>query len=194
MAPKGSTEGLGGRLTSLAAGCCDCPCTSLGYYGTPTLVHRQEPPGLGHTRCRALLGQAQNRARARAAWVTPHLTPHPPRPPRMARVNCGVVGEIVGGFFIRKGEMSAPSLLISRGNRGSSRLPHKRREAWRRGFRGVHSPRSRGGERSPHPSSQFCTPATRLPCAWGGERWRRETGPSWAEAAGRSQFPAPSLS
>src|SRR3954466_3259185 len=38
----------------------------------------------------------------------------------MARVDCGVVGEIVGGFFIRNGETSAPSLLISRGNRGSS--------------------------------------------------------------------------
>src|SRR3954467_14434526 len=86
----------------------------------PTLVHRQEPPGLGHTRCRVLLGQAQNRARARAAWVTPYLSPYPPRPPRMARVDCGVVGEIVGGFFIRKGGTSAPSLLISRGNMVSS--------------------------------------------------------------------------
>src|SRR3954469_2649431 len=92
MAPKGSTEGLGGRLTSLAAGCCDCPCTSLGYYGTPILVHRQEPPGLGHTRCRALLDQAQNSARAHAAWVTLHLFLRPPRPPRAARVECGIVG------------------------------------------------------------------------------------------------------
>ena len=66
------------------------------------------------------MGQAQNRARARAAWVTPYLTPYPPRPPRTARVECGVVGEIVGGFFIRKDGTSAPSLFISRGNRGSS--------------------------------------------------------------------------
>src|SRR3954469_4984360 len=118
MAPKGSTEGLGGRLTSLAAGCCDCPCTSSGYYGTPTLVHRQEPPGLGHTRCQALLGQTQNRARARAAWVTPYPTPYPPRPPRTTRVDCGVVGEIVGGFFIRKGGTSTPLPPYKQGKQG----------------------------------------------------------------------------
>ena len=41
-------------------------------------------------------------------------------PSPTARVKCGIVGEIVGGFFIRKGETSAPSLFISRGNRGSS--------------------------------------------------------------------------
>src|SRR3954469_4570697 len=116
MAPKGSTEGLGGRLTSLAAGCCDCPCTSLGYYGTPTLVHRQEPPGLGHTRCRALLGQAQNSARARAAWVTLHLLLHPPRPPRTARVERGIMGRgvrDVGG--VRGAE---PRRHASRRNKG----------------------------------------------------------------------------
>ena len=66
------------------------------------------------------MGQAQNRARARAAWVTPYLSPYPPCPPPTACIECGVVGEIVGGFFIRKDETSAPSLFISRGNRGSS--------------------------------------------------------------------------
>src|SRR4051812_20590694 len=33
--------------------------------------------------------------------------------------------------------------------------------------------------------------ATRPPCAWGGRRWRQETGPSLVGAAGRSRFPAP---
>ena len=28
---KGTTEDLGGHPASLAAGCCDCPCTSSGY-------------------------------------------------------------------------------------------------------------------------------------------------------------------
>ena len=28
---KGTTEDLGGHPESLAAGCCDCPCTSSGY-------------------------------------------------------------------------------------------------------------------------------------------------------------------
>ena len=28
---KGTTEDLGGRPASLAAGCCNCPCTSSGY-------------------------------------------------------------------------------------------------------------------------------------------------------------------
>src|SRR3954467_3904436 len=31
MAQKGTTESLGDRLASLAAGCYDCPCTSSGY-------------------------------------------------------------------------------------------------------------------------------------------------------------------
>ena len=66
------------------------------------------------------MGQAQNRARAHAAWATPNLAPYPPRPPRTAPVECGIVGEIVGAFFIRKDGTSAPSLFISRGNRGSS--------------------------------------------------------------------------
>src|SRR3954469_21082559 len=96
MAQEGTMEGLGDRLVGLVAGCYDCPCTSSGYQGTPILVHRQEPPGLGHTRRRALLGQAQNSARARAAWVTLHLLLRPPRPPRTARVERGIVGGMRG--------------------------------------------------------------------------------------------------
>src|SRR3954466_7284600 len=42
-----------------------------------------------------------------------------------------------------------------------------KRTGSRRGFRGVRSPRSRGGERSPHPSPRLCTPATWSPCTWG---------------------------
>src|SRR5918994_74405 len=60
-----------------------------------------------------------------------------------------------------------------------------------RGLQGVHTPRSRGGERSLHPSPRFCMFATCPPCAWGGKRWRRETRPSLVAAAGRSRFPAP---
>ena len=71
---------------------------------------------MGQTWCRALLGQAQDRARAHADWATPNLAPYPPRSPLTARVECGVVGEIVGGFFIRKDETSSPSPFISRGN------------------------------------------------------------------------------
>src|SRR3954462_8957917 len=44
-AQKGTMESFGDCLASLAAGSYDCPCTSSGYQGTPTLVHRQEPPG-----------------------------------------------------------------------------------------------------------------------------------------------------
>ena len=73
------------------------PVHKFGVLGYPILVHRQEPPGLGQTRCRALLGQAQDRARAHADWATPNLAPYPPRSPITARVECGIVGEIVGG-------------------------------------------------------------------------------------------------
>ena len=45
-----------------------------------------------------------------------------------------------------------------------------------RGFRDVHSPRSRGGARPPHLSPWFCIPATRLPCAWGHGRWSGKLG------------------
>ena len=90
-----------------------------GTKGTPTLVHRQEPPGLGHTRCRALLGQAKNSARARAACGTPYPTPYPRRPPLTARVNRGVVGEIVACFFNGKMRNVPHFPLKSRGSRGS---------------------------------------------------------------------------
>ena len=66
------------------------------------------------------MGQVQGRARAHADWATPNLALYPPRSPLTARVGCGVVGEIMGGFFIRKDFTSAPSLFISRGNMGSS--------------------------------------------------------------------------
>ena len=59
------------------------------------------------------------------------------------------------------------------------------------GLQGIHTPQSRGAERSLHPSPRFCTFATRPSCAWGGKRWRRETGPSLVRAAGRSRFLAP---
>src|SRR3954471_9983400 len=42
-----------------------------------------------------------------------------------------------------------------------------RRMGSRRGFRGVRSPRSWGGERPPHPSPWLCAPATWPPCTWG---------------------------
>src|SRR4051812_5473218 len=42
-----------------------------------------------------------------------------------------------------------------------------KRTGSRRGFRGVRSPGSRGGERLPHPSPRLCAPATRSPCTWG---------------------------
>ena len=66
------------------------------------------------------MGQAQNSARAHAAHGAPYPTPYPPHPSLTARVDCGVVGEIVACFF--NGEMrNAPlSPLKSRGNRGSS--------------------------------------------------------------------------
>src|SRR3954467_13170789 len=116
MAQEGTMEGLGDRMAGLAAGCYDCPCTSSGYNGTPILVHRQEPPGLGHTRCRALLGQAQNSARARAAWVTLHLLLRPPRPPRTARVERGIVGRGVHDMGGVRG--AEPRRHASRRNKG----------------------------------------------------------------------------
>src|SRR3954465_10541080 len=46
----------------------------------------------------------------------------------------------------------------------------------RGGFRGARSPRSRGGERSLHPSPRLCAPATRSPCTWGRGGGGREPG------------------
>src|SRR3954468_24355896 len=60
----------------------------------------------------------------------------------------------------------------------------------RRGFRGVRSPRSRGGERSPHPSPRLCVPATWSPCTWGrggGGRGPGRRGSKWW--AGPRQLP-----
>src|SRR3954462_12334435 len=91
-APKGAVETLGVPLASLAAGCYNCPCTSSGCLGTPTLVHRQEPPGLGHTRCRALLGQALTVHGHAWPGLCCSLTPCSSRPPQVARAYRGVVG------------------------------------------------------------------------------------------------------
>ena len=66
---------------------------------------------MGHTRCRALLGQAQNSARARVAHGTPNPLPHPPRPSVTARVDCGVVGGNVATFFNGKCGASPTSPL-----------------------------------------------------------------------------------
>src|SRR3954471_13964463 len=79
-------------MASLAAAGYDCPCTSSWYYGTPTLVHRQEPPGLGHTRCRALLGQALTVHGHVWPGLRCSLTPCTSRPPQVARAYRGVVG------------------------------------------------------------------------------------------------------
>src|SRR3954462_7119984 len=45
-----------------------------------------------------------------------------------------------------------------------------------RGFRGVHSPRSRGGGEVASSVVRLCTPATRLPCAWGRDGGGRKSG------------------
>src|SRR3954462_7946445 len=132
-APKGAVETLGVPLASLAAGCYNCPCTSSGCLGTPTLVHRQEPPGLGHTRCRALLGQALTVHGHAWPGSRCSLTPSPSRLPQAARAYRGVVGgeaceacvtwvacagldpagmrHVAHDFFIWKGEASAPPPL-----------------------------------------------------------------------------------
>src|SRR3954469_14520576 len=83
---------LGSSWAGLAAGCYNCPCTSWGTKVPPALVHRQEPPGLGHTRCRALLGQALTVHGHAWPWSRCSLTPHPPRLPQAACAHRGVVG------------------------------------------------------------------------------------------------------
>src|SRR3954467_12879721 len=55
-------------------------------------IHRQEPPGLGHTRCRALLGQALTVHGHAWPGSRCSLTPHPSRLPQVARAYRGVVG------------------------------------------------------------------------------------------------------
>src|SRR3954471_4890166 len=57
------------------------------YFSTPTGA-----PGLGHTRCRALLGQALTVHGHAWPWSRCSLTPHPSRLPRAARAYRGVVG------------------------------------------------------------------------------------------------------
>src|SRR3954469_17597447 len=58
----------------------------------PALVHQQEPPGLGHTRCRALLGRALTVHGHAGPGSRCSLTPHPPRLPQASHANRGVVG------------------------------------------------------------------------------------------------------
>ena len=60
-----------------------------------------------------------------------------------------------------------------------------------RGFRDIHSPRSRGGAMPPHLSPQFCTPATRPPCVWGHGRWSGKLGRH--ERVGPNSLPFSSL-
>ena len=87
------------------------PVHKFGVLGYPYSSTPTGAPGPGPDTCRALLGQAQDRARAHADWATPNLAPYPPRSPLMAHVECGVVGEIVGGsLFGRAKRPPRPSL------------------------------------------------------------------------------------
>src|SRR3954468_419873 len=151
-ATKGVVKTLGASLASLAAWCYNCPCTSSGYQGTPTLVHRQEPPGLGHTRCRALLGQALTVHGHAWPGSRCSLTPYPSRLPQVARAYRGVVGGEVCEACVtlaacaglgRAGTRHVAHDSFSPKKGRNARSLFKWRETSRRGFRGARSPRSR---------------------------------------------------
>src|SRR3954465_14321229 len=141
------------------------------YFSTPTGA-----PGPGPHTVPSVVGPGPNSAWARVAWVALLLNSATVAPSpggaRLSRHRGGEACEACGTWAACAGlnragmrHVAHDSFSPKKGR--NARSLFKWRETWRRDFRGARSPRSRGGERSPHPSPRPSAPATWSSCTWG---------------------------
>ena len=111
MVFEGTTEGLGGHPASLAAGGLQLPVHEFGVIGYPYSSTPIGAPGPGPHTVPSVVGPGPNQGTGTRGLDFAVTHSASTAPSLSARIERGVVGEIVGGFFIRKGETSAPPSL-----------------------------------------------------------------------------------
>ena len=108
---KGAKEDPGSHPASPCRGALQLPVHKFGVLGYPYSSTPTGAPGLGPYTVPSAIGPSPKQGTGTRGLDFAITHPVSTAPSLTARVEGGVMGEIVGGFFIRKGETSAPPSL-----------------------------------------------------------------------------------